>query len=492
MEQKKNNFLPNYPQILQVSTRPWLYGLSQKYKKSIATINDIPEDELMDIKEKGFDIIWTMGIWALGSNGLKHDQTEPSRLKGYKEILPDFTIHDVIGSPYSIMEYTPNKQICPNEEKDLQSFREKLKKYNIKLMLDFVPNHSSIDSPWISANIDYYIRAPKSSNSSYDEKRYLPNGVAYAGIKNVVYWTDVAQLNYWNPETVRFMINKIKKIASLCDAIRCDVAQVIVNEEFENNWKEELFSWGWKKPTEEFWDVAIKEIKKEYPNFIFLAESYMDGHIELIKEGFDFCYDKTLLDKLAKNENCKEISKYINGNKKFNDHLCHFLENHDHNRAMALFKENSKQAKAAAVIVYTIPGMKFFFQDQSLGLKNRLEVQLRRSYKENKNEEIFSFYNQFFKIIQNDIFKYGKWKNVVLTGKNADNLLSWIWHNEKENKFFLVIVNYNQTENEGEISSSLFISGKELIDFFTKESITIKDNIISVHLKEYEFKILIN
>ena len=107
----KNNakLLPKYPNILQVSTRPWLYGLSLKYNKKISTLESIPDEVLEDIQSKGFDMLWIMGIWSLGTVGLEHDKTEPTRLENYKKLLPDFTLEDVIGSPYSIKEYTANR-----------------------------------------------------------------------------------------------------------------------------------------------------------------------------------------------------------------------------------------------------------------------------------------------------------------------------------------------------------------------------------------------
>ena len=490
MNKNNDNLLPKYPNILQVSTRPWLYGLSLKYNKKISTLESIPDEVLEDIQSKGFDMLWIMGIWSLGTVGLEHDKTEPTRLENYKKLLPDFTLDDVIGSPYSIKEYTANREICPNGDEDIKTFRMKLNKYNIKLMLDFVPNHTSIDSPQTKDNIDYYIRAPKEMKEPYDEKRFLKNGIAFAGIKGIVYWTDVAQLNYWNPKTVRFQIDNLKKVASLCDGIRCDVAQILINDNFGSNWEEELKSWGWTKPEKEFWDIAIKEVKNEFPNTIFLSESYGDVYKELIKEGFDYCYDKDLLDKFVK-EDIKVIKEYIEGNKNYNDHLCHFLENHDHNRAMELFKEDANKAKTVGIAVYTVPGMRFFFQDQWLGLKNRLEVQLRRSYKEDGNDAIKEFYSKFFPIIQKKVFKYGQWLSVEIKGKDADKLMSWMWVDKENKENIITVINYNNEKCEGIFTLSPGYEGKEVKDLFTDTVYPINsDKTISLTIDEYGYKLL--
>ena len=51
----------------------------------------------------------------------------------------------------------------------------------LKLMLDFVPNHSAVDSPYIAKHIDYFIRAPPGTPTPYDSELYLSNGVSYGG-----------------------------------------------------------------------------------------------------------------------------------------------------------------------------------------------------------------------------------------------------------------------------------------------------------------------
>jgi maltooligosyltrehalose synthase len=65
---------------------------------------------------------------------------------------------DVIGSSFAVTEYTVNSQIGTDD--DLVTLRARLNSLGLRLMLDFVPNHSAVDSPHMS-NIDWYIRAPK-------------------------------------------------------------------------------------------------------------------------------------------------------------------------------------------------------------------------------------------------------------------------------------------------------------------------------------------
>lgn len=72
------NLVP-YPQMLEISTRPWLYSLSQKYNRQIQRLSDIPVQEFKDIAAQGYKVVWyvlsrfhhfphrTIGWWASGS-----------------------------------------------------------------------------------------------------------------------------------------------------------------------------------------------------------------------------------------------------------------------------------------------------------------------------------------------------------------------------------------------------------------------------------------
>lgn len=74
-------------------------------------------------------------------------------------MLPDYTDDDLIGSPYAVVDFVCNPEL--GSDTDIVNLRKVLNEMGLKLMLDFVPNHSAIDSPYTSSNPEYYIRAPK-------------------------------------------------------------------------------------------------------------------------------------------------------------------------------------------------------------------------------------------------------------------------------------------------------------------------------------------
>lgn len=441
--------LPKNPTILQISTRPYLYELSQERGKTFKTLRDIPDDVIDDWAGKHFDFVWLMGIWQVGPVGIEHDRTDQGLIDGFKKNLPDYTSEDAIGSPYSITDYVCNIELCPNGDSDVAFTRKRLNAKGIKLMVDFVPNHSALDSPWVEENMDYYIRAPKGSTPPYDPSRYYKNGIAYGNMQYSSAWTDVAQINYFNPDTRKLMTNKLKHVASVADGIRCDMAYIDTNDYFETTWSNELKSWGYSKPATEFWTDAIKEVKAAYPDTIFLAEVYGDIFKKLIEQGFDYTYDKELLDRF-KSGHLDNIRGWIKDMIPYNAHMNRFLENHDDNRAVSVFDNNYDRVLAAAIGTYTLPGMRFFFQDQWFCYKNKLDVHLRRSYPEPKIDQCMKFYDKFIPIMNDPIIKEGDWTNKEVQGDEAWRLMAWTWIGERGDKF-LIVLNFSQEKASGTI-----------------------------------------
>jgi glycosidase len=480
----EENGTPKNPTLLQVSARPWLYLLSERKGKTIKSFKQIPDDVFADIQTKGFDYLWVMGVWSIGQEGIKHDRTTQSLVDGYKKILPDYKEADAIGCPYAITQYTCNPELCPGGDDDLTWLRNKLKSYNIKLMLDFVPNHSAHDSPWVKSNPTYYIRKP--SGDAADSSRYFSDGIAFGNMQYSSAWTDVAQLNYWDSGLRTHMTNQLLKIAKYADGIRCDMAYIILNDYFGTTWSKELKAYSYSKPSKEFWTSAISSVKSKYPNTIFLAEVYGDYYTTLIDTGFDYTYDKTLLDRFH-SEHLDNIRDWITHTKSQKQHMCRFLENHDDNRAVEHFGNSVTKANAAALATYTLPGLRFFFQDQWLGFQNKLDVHLRRAKSESQKSEAVNLYNKLFPIITDPTIKNGEWTYLTVSGNDAWRLMAWKWKNSSTSKKMLIVCNFSNTKAGGsvvvsDVSGSGNITIKELLSgtSYTRSASEMKSSGLNV------------
>jgi len=447
VQQTKDKVL-NGLSMYEISTRPWLYSLSQKYGNNITLLSQVPEEELQAIADQKFDFIWMMGLWHLGEYGLYHDRTNPSLLNEYSKVLPGCKMEDIIGSPYAITNYTCNPELGSND--DILSFKKKLNSMGMKLMVDFVPNHSAVDCDLTTSNPQYYVLSPKGTQPPYNPSIYLPNGIAYgSNCPNCGAWTDTAQFNYWNQQLRKERITELLKVASLSDAIRCDMAFLLLNDQIQQNWGTQLSSWGYSRPSTEWWSDSIAAVKKQYPNIIFLAEVYDPFQSTLQSLGFDYTYDKNLYDKLG-NGNLDDIRNWISSNSlQFLSHSAHFISNHDEPRAPSFFGSPFR-ANAAALITFTIPGMRFYWMWQFNGFSNRLDIHLRREEPEPVVDYVESFYETFLPVVMDDVFKYGQWTYLNVFGSDDSwRLIAYTW--QYGNKKRLCVLNYSDTQGSGKI-----------------------------------------
>lgn len=445
----RNNLTQEHPIMYEVSTRPWLYELSKKYGRAINKLNDIPDQEFLALREQGVNMIWMMGVWKLGQYSLSRATDATMRKYSYGPNLPDYTFDDIIGSPYAVVDYVVNPEIGTDE--DLILLKQKLNSMGLRLMLDFVPNHSAVDAPWVNSNPNLYVLVPKGTSKPYDPDAYLPNGVANGKDPYFSAWSDTAQWNYWNPETRKLQLQKLLKVASFADAIRCDMAMLLLNDVVEKIWVNNLASYGWKRPETEWWQDAISTVKQKYPNVKFLAEVYWGLNQKLQSLGFDYTYDKDLYDKLTI-DNLDDLRSYIaTVGYQYLSSSAHFVENHDQKRAIVNFG-SPQRAIAAALVTMTLPGMRFNFMGQWQGKKNPLVVQLRRSADEPVNQDVQNFYNMFIPIIADPVFHNGKWTYLqVHNSTQSYELLAWKWTDESQNQRRLVVINYSGSQGSGQI-----------------------------------------
>lgn len=435
-----------FPTLFEISTRPYLYSLSQKLGKPVM-LKDIPDSELQELASRGVQIVWFMGTWKLGKAGLEHDRTDPNLLKSYSVVLPGYTQADIIGSPYAIVEYVTNPDIGSDD--DVRHLRSRLHALGMLLMLDFVPNHSAVDSPLMDSNVEDYVRAPKGTQPPFDPNRYLPNGVAYGRDPYSGAWTDTAQFNYWNEATRQERLGDLMKAASLADAVRCDMAMLVLNDVIQQTWGPNLASWGYTRPESEFWGWALLQVKSKYGTLI-MGECYWGLERKLQSLGFDYTYDKDLYDHLT-NGNLDNLRGFITGNSvDYFTHSAHFVSNHDQDRAVVNFGSVAR-ADAAAAVSFTIPGMKFNWQGQWEGYKYKLDVHLRRERFQDPVVEAVDFYDHLLAALDHPVFQQGDW--YYLTPQSSDSswrLLSWRWALKDEDKR-LVVVNYSDSTGAGAV-----------------------------------------
>ena len=248
---------PAYPSLYQVNTRVLLTALSRTLGRP-ATLDDIPDAELDRIAGLGFDYVWLLSVWRTGSAGQRVSSAHAGWRHEFEDTLPDLCAEDIAGSGFAITGYTAHPAVGGTAA--LARTRRRLQARGLKLMLDFVPNHTALDHPWVEDHPDYYVGAgelePTRAPQNYTWVKRMRGDVLLAHGRDPYFdgWPDTLQLDYANPATQEAMIGELLVIAEQCDAVRCDMAMLVLPKIFER-------TWGRRPPP--FWAQAIQRVRKQ-------------------------------------------------------------------------------------------------------------------------------------------------------------------------------------------------------------------------------------
>jgi hypothetical protein len=432
-----------FPSLYQINTRVLMTEMSV-YLGRPSTLDDIPDAELDKLAAFGFDWIWYLSVWQTGKEGQCISRQNPGWRKEFQETLPDLTEEDIAGSGFAITRYMVSEQL--GSDIALSRLRKRLNERGMKLMLDFVPNHTGLDHDWVQEHIDFYIKADISAleREPKNYTRIHPNKgdtiLAHGRDPFFPGWPDTLQLNYGNPDLQEAMIGELKRIAGQCDGVRCDMAMLVLPDVFER-------TWGIK--CQPFWPEATRRVREVNREFCFMAEVYWDLEWTMLQQGFDYAYDKRLYDRL-KEGHAKPVREHFFAGSDYQGKMARFLENHDEPRVAEDFP--AKMHKAAAIITFLSPGLRFFHNGQLEGRKKRISPHLVRAPKEPVNEELEIFYKTLLGILKTSLFREGNWQLVncepAWEGNwSNDSYISFAWKGDREEKILLA-VNYSNFQSQ--------------------------------------------
>ncbi len=294
--------------------------------------------DLARIKQLGIDVIWLMPIHPIGEVNRKGGENDNNRT-----VEPGSSS---LGSPYSVRDYTA---LNPDfgTKADLDEFVSAAHDYGMKVILDWVANHTSFDATW----------AQDSLGSTY----YLRDAAGALQPPLDTDWTDVAQLDWDNGETSGLydameeaMVYWVQE--HNVDGYRCDVAG--------------------KVPTA-FWDRARRALERVKPDVFMLAEAEEPGHHE---RAFDASYAwefHHLTNEVAKGEkSADDVRAYLAAEAtRFpsSAYRLTFTSNHDENSWNGTTTERYGQAmRGMAVLCGTAFGMPLIYGGQESEMNKRL------------------------------------------------------------------------------------------------------------------------
>lgn len=270
---------------------------------------------LPEIRDLGIDIVYLLPIQPIGQE----------RRKG------------ALGSPYSIRDY---RAIDPalGTTQEYHAFVDKAHALGMRVIMDLVANHTAWDNPLTTQHPDWYTHNAIGAISSPQPE-----------------WTDVADLNYDNPDLRQYMIDTslywVEEFG--IDGFRCDVSEAVPSD---------------------FWLAWRSALKAQRADLLLLSES--EG-VQMYKAGFEVAYDwatspafiKALL---APNLGRQAISQIAFEQKQYGPDMwrMRYLENHDHDRIAAALLD-PRQRQVGAAFLLTIPGIPLIYAGQEIGAKER-------------------------------------------------------------------------------------------------------------------------
>lgn len=418
-------------EIYEINSLNWLNELSAKYKKEI-NLARVPDEELVSIQRHGFNAVWMMGVWQRSLKAIEINKRDAAFMAEIKQILPDDGTAHLAGSAYSIKEYVLSPALGTRQ--DLIDFKYRLNQRGINLILDFVPNHTAIDSSWTADKPEYFLSASDEEVKDQPNSFITVSGHNYALGKDPQYepWIDVVQLNAFSDSLRSEAARILKSIATLADGVRCDMAMLLLNQVFSETWGSRCGD----VPKTEYWQQVISEVRIKYPDFLFIAEAYWHSEDELMALGFDYVYDKEFYDFLW-GEDCVGIKRCLSESPDKQKHLLRFIENHDEDRASA---HPLRVHRLVAAVFVASPGAHLYCHGQLTGRKVRTPVQLSIDATEKANKKVARYYVELFKL-REQIGDPWYCFELLEVGPENETVLCWRWQFNEQ--MFLAAANFN-------------------------------------------------
>ena len=438
---------PAQPVVYEVNTWVWLDEVGTAHGRRL-TLADVPADAWDQLVPRGVDAVWLMGVWESAvPPGCGWRLADQALQASFREALPDLRHGDVVGSPYCIRRYVADPALGGPD--GLAVARRELARRGARLLLDYVPNHVAPDHLWVHDRPEVFVAGTPGDLAQHPDAFVEGGGRVLARGRDPYFppWPDVLQLNAFSGALREATVGVLTEIGDQCDGVRCDMAMLLMNDVFAKTWGDR----AGPVPAEEFWPSVLGRVRERYPDMLFVAEAYWDLEWALQQQGFDYCYDKRLYDRLVEGD-APSLRAHLGADPAYQRRLVRFLENHDEPRAAGTLSPGDRE-RAAAVMISTLPGLTLWHEGQFEGRRRRLPVFLARRPEEPLDADLRRFHIALIADVGDSRMRTGRWQMLPCTGwpDNAthENLLAWAW--EDEGRRHVVVVNLSPDPAQGRV-----------------------------------------
>ncbi|MGD8684159.1 MAG: alpha-amylase family glycosyl hydrolase, partial [Chloroflexota bacterium] len=404
--------------LVAKSTYVWLAQLSRDHGRPISRLDEIPDEELDELRARGFTGLWLIGLWerSAASQRIKQWRGNP----------------DAMASAYSVADYRIADEL--GGDAAWANLRDRAMARGIRLAADMVPNHMGIDSTWVVERPDLFISSPYPPYPSYSftggdlssddrvviqlEDHYWDSSDAAVVFKRIdkatgeeryIYhgndgtsfpWNDTAQLDYLRAEVREAVIQQILQVARRFSVIRFDAAMVLARRHIQRLWyplpgheagipsrsaaavpADELR----RLMPQEFWRDVVDRVAAEVPDTLLLAEAFwlMEGYF-VRTLGMHRVYNSAFMHMLRDEKNAEYqqvIRETVSFDARILGRYVNFMNNPDERSAIDQFGSDDKYFGVATMLA-TLPGLPMFGHGQFEGYTEQYGMEFRRAQRD--------------------------------------------------------------------------------------------------------------
>jgi alpha-amylase len=351
---------------------------------------------------------------------------------------------------------------------DLKNLVKEAHKRDIKIILDYVVNHTAYQSPWLKDENKKDWFHPKQEITNWADQEQVEEG----------WLAGLPDLDQSNPEVKKYLIeNALWWIEETgIDGMRLDTV---------------------KHVSKEFWREFSHSIKSKYPDFYLLGEVWSDstGYLELYHQnGIDGMTNYSLYEGIRNTfrrfGKTSSLISALEKESRFSNPSINgiFIDNHDNVRFVTNAGEHGKQyLKQALTFIMTYPAIPIIYYGTEIGMEGKADPDNRRDMQWDKvnNSDTLDFYKKLVKLRDtNEAFKSDEFKLL----DHDSYFISYIRGNE--DSYIVVIMNVMNKEKE--VTVNIPYSNRTYVDYLTNKTYSMDNNQLKLTLKPLDILILVS
>ena len=398
------------------------------------------DSRLPHLDSLGVDVLWIMPVQPIGKLNRKGS----------------------LGSYYSVSDY---KAFNPEfgSAADFRGFVNDAHRHGKRVVLDWVPNHTSFDHVWVTRHPDWYVHRPDGSiSNARDNENHETD------------WTDVAELDYDKPAMRREMIADMRwwLDSMSIDGFRCDVAGGVPMD---------------------FWREARRALTAVKPDLFMLAEA----EDPKLHAAFDMTYGWELHHLMNDVAQGKKPTADLDAYFARQDSLyprtayrMYFTSNHDENSWNGSeFERMGANALPMYVLAATVRGsMPLLYTGQEASLKKRLRF-FEKDTVDWSGPSLAPFYHALFDLKHREpALANGAFGGTQTTLRTTGGDRAYAFERVKGNNVVVVALNFGDAPVKAAYQA---LSGAgRFTDWFSKAAVSLPTNG-TIDIPAHGYRILV-